>query len=458
MKRYAGLRAILLCSVLFAIGGCGSKKSVMPNLLLVTLDTTRADHLGCYGYFRNTSPTIDALADQAVLLEKCYAPIATTLPSHTSLLTGVYPLEHGITANLAGGGIPVLPSANLHSYTMVLRETGYRTAAFVSALPLRTETGISRGFEVFEEPVTKRRSAKETNKGALEWLASMDERPFFLWVHYFDPHGRRNLEVPADTVFFADESMEAFLEPRAVPLKLFATTTGDSVNTRELIDWYDGQIRTMDGQVGVLFDAIRSMGLWESTVVLVVGDHGEGLGQHRVLHHERIWGEQLHVPVILRVPGQEPRRIGETVSLIDVLPTLLALEPSLPRGAFLEQARGRDVLNGSDPLPVFGQESDRTVARERDHSTYSLTTDEWRYIYRTLGNEMLYDLKEDPFEIVNLAPEREELTKRFRAELESLIRDQMEKARFYRSGEDSSQTIELSPEDEASMRALGYVD
>ncbi len=456
--RLSALIKLPIVAGLLAIVGCGVESSNQPNLLIITLDTTRADHLGCYGYFRNTSPTIDAIARESILFERCYSPIATTLPAHTSLLTGIYPLEHGITANPQDGGLPFVPTENLRSYAGMLLEAGYRTGAFVSALPLADKSGISSGFETFDQPEAARRRGVDTNRAAFRWLDRLDDRPFLLWVHYFDPHGPTGYPAPPDTAFVTDEDLETLLEARAVRRKKTVRKTGKVVDTREMTDWYDSQIHTMDSQIGLLLDKVSSVAPAEETIVVIVGDHGEGLGQHNVLHHERIWVEQVHVPLIIRAPGHEAQRIQETVSIIDILPTVLALNPALPAGTFHKQARGRDALSPARvSRSVFSQESMREV-EGRDWSTYSLTTDKWKYVYRTSGVEMLYHLKDDPFELADLAENRRDVTARFRAELDSLVRSQKTRASFYRKGGESVPAIRLSPDEEASMRALGYVD
>ena len=193
MRRITATKAwLLLLAVCLALAGCreGIDVSGHPNIVLITLDTTRADHLGAYGYFRDTSPRIDAFAEQSIVFEHAIAPMATTLPTHVSILTATHPLEHGVLANVMHGGRRFVPAAGLRSFATVCREQGYRTAAFVSAAPLKRDSGIQLGFEVFDEPDESEaeRSGGQTSDAALRWLAGLEAGPFLLWVHYYDAH------------------------------------------------------------------------------------------------------------------------------------------------------------------------------------------------------------------------------------------------------------------------------
>ncbi|MBU0638788.1 MAG: sulfatase-like hydrolase/transferase [Planctomycetes bacterium] len=170
---------------LVILTGCGSDEQALPaaatppaapppppppNIVLISVDTLRADHLGCYGYFRDTSPNIDAFAREALFFEQAFCTMSVTLPSHVSLFTGLYPLEHGILANIEHGGVPFGWRTRVKTFAQFVSEAGYETAGFVSALPLKRDTGIAAGFEFFSQPRKMTRSAEETNQAALAWL------------------------------------------------------------------------------------------------------------------------------------------------------------------------------------------------------------------------------------------------------------------------------------------------
>ena len=181
----AAARIALACAL--ALCACG-REAPAPNLVFVTLDTTRADHLGLYGYFRDTSPALDAFGSQAIVFERFIVPMATTLPTHASLFTATQPLEHGVLANSTQGGSRFVPSTHLRSLAEVAGAAGWRTAGFVSSAVLKRGSGIETGFDAFDEPEGEQRNAEATTRTALAWLESTPRGPFLLWVHYFDAH------------------------------------------------------------------------------------------------------------------------------------------------------------------------------------------------------------------------------------------------------------------------------
>src|SRR3972149_5716968 len=205
-------------SLLLIHGKCAPPDALhSPNLVIVSIDTLRADRLGVYGDFRDTTPFLDALAGEALVFERCLAPMATTFPSHLSLFTGTYPEETGAVANANVGGLAFVPTESLRSLAQVLREGGYRTAAFVSATPLKKYTGIDAGFEHFDEPERLQRRAGETNERVKDWLSGQNHEPFFLWVHYFDPHTPYDAPEPFGSRFQAEPEQDRYLAAPRLP-------------------------------------------------------------------------------------------------------------------------------------------------------------------------------------------------------------------------------------------------
>ena len=368
-----------------------------PDIALITLDTTRADHLGCYGYHRNTSPEIDRFAEGALLFERHIVPMSTTLPSHMSLMTAVYPGEHGVLANIKHGGRPVVAAGTLHLFAEFAREEGLATAAFVSAAPLKQGSGIERGFELFDQPEGRERRAATTTDRALAWLeAQPREAPFFLWVHYFDPHGP--LAPPEEwNLFRADDALDEYLEARRFA-EVSERPDGRTLVSRNAMDVYDGEIRYMDAQVGRLLAALAERDRWDRTCVVVVGDHGEGLGQHGVAGHGFTWDEQIHAPLIVRVPGTPAGRVEAVVSTVDVLPTVLERCAFPNRERWLAQAFGRDVFSDVEPRPALSTTSSRRLDQGQLVSD-ALTLERWKYARDAEGVETLYDLELDPHEL-----------------------------------------------------------
>ena len=285
------------------LAAAASAAPAPPSVVLVTLDTTRADHLGCYGSTRALTPNIDAIARSGVRFENAFSPVPLTLPAHTSLLTGLVPRRHGVRDNAGfklDEKIPLL--------TERLGRAGYETAAFVSAAVLDRAGGLARGFATYDDGVRigdklafnyEERAASQTMEAVLPRLAQL-KAPFFLWVHFYDPH------LPY------------------VPPKPYAERFKDQP--------YDGEIAFMDAQVGRLMDALRRRGL--SFVVAVAGDHGESLGEHgEATHGIFVYQATQHVPLILRGPGLPAgASVRACVGLVDVAPTILDLVglPALP--------------------------------------------------------------------------------------------------------------------------------
>ncbi|HYN20281.1 MAG TPA: sulfatase-like hydrolase/transferase [Thermoanaerobaculia bacterium] len=366
------------------LAGCSRTETtaapVASNLVLITLDTVRADRLGCYGYAKAETPWLDRLAQEGVRFAQASAAVPLTLPSHSSLFSGLLPPHHGLRNNGAGSfpeGTPTLAT--------VLSSQGYRTGAFLGAFVLDRRFGLSRGFQTYDDEIERapgasvvleaERPGREVMDRALAWLEQEDPRPFFLWVHLYDAHA-----------------------PYVPPSPQRERHAGRP---------YDGEIAAVDEQVGRLLKVLESRGLAGSTVVAVASDHGEALGEHGELTHGLLLYEPtLRVPVLLRGPGLPAGRTIETpVSLVDLGPTLAGLlgkSLSAPASGALD---GRDLSaglrEGKEPPPsdlyaesqypaVFGW-SPLSALRRRNLKYISSSEPE------------LYDLDRDSREKVNLA-------------------------------------------------------
>jgi arylsulfatase A-like enzyme len=437
-----------------------------PNIVLVTVDTLRADHLACYGYFRETSPHLDALSREGVLFERAYSVMGTTLPSHLSIMTGLYPHQHGYVANhgaMAGG---FRSSAGRTTLAEALSGAGYATAAFVSGPTVSRATGLDSGFELFDEHKavnpktledTSRRSAATTD-AAIAWLESNPPQPFFLWVHYWDPHEPNIPEEPFASTFQSDEQLEALIDERRIDparlqalfpvdelARLFAPElaprifAGEEVQPpvidreaiRRLINLYDGDVLATDSSLGRLLDSLKATGLYDQALIAVTADHGQALGQHDWLEHGRIQGEDLHVPLVLRFPAgvlEGPRRVSDVVSSVDLVPTLLAKLPDVGAGDLARQVAGEDAL---DPKYLRNFAFSQRSVRDRDWEPeggddglkFSLTTREWKYYFRPQSQDELYDLRQDPGELRDVASEHPDIVERLRERVELLLED-----------------------------------
>ena len=451
--------ARIALGLLLALCACGRGRSE-PNFVFVTLDTTRADHLGLYGYFRDTSPALDAFGRQSIVFERSIVPMATTLPTHTSLFTSTHPLEHGVLANSTQGGSRFVPSARLRSFAEVAGAAGWRTAAFVSSAVLKRGSGIETGFERFDEPEGEQRDAEATTRAALAWLASTPQGPFLLWVHYFDAHWPYAPPPDYAAMFSSDRELEAAIAAKGIPRTVLRPLANQTEETRVSINLYDGELRFQDDQLARLLAALEARPDWGRTVVVIAGDHGEGLGQHGEAAHGGTWDEQLHAPLLMRIPGETPRRVETLVAAVDVIPTLLGRLPASPLGALLPQASGRDVLApGAPSLPIFSQDT----GRERDaaEQRYALTTDRWKFfrVEEKGGGvrHQLFDLDADPFERSDVSSQHPEVTEPLAAALRLTLDAQRSKGSALHDGRLPA-TTPPDPVLVEQLRALGYLE
>jgi arylsulfatase A-like enzyme len=464
LRAFGPLVVLALALPIPACGGDGDAAGERHNLLIVTLDTLRADHLGAYGYPLDTTPVLDGLAERGVLFENVYAPMPQTLPSHATIMTGLDPRQHGALEN------SYTLDPRLETLAEMLRARGYATAAYVGALALDRATGIDQGFDVYDQPAPgymqglpgpAEREADEVTELALAWADDHDsESPFLLWVHYYDPHfehvapRRYQRQVPPPQV------RDEVVRPRG---KVFGKVEPKLVD--HVWHGYASEVRYTDACLGKLLDGLEERGLLDDTVIAVVGDHGEGLFQHRIRGHGRhVWEELLRVPLLLLHPDGESAgtRVKGRVVLRDVLPTLLHLVLGV-EGELVSEDRGLDMwalLEQGRSLP------DRPVFLERPH--YSLETLEKqlqkvpepgfltavilgsdKLVRLPDGTQMLYDLAQDPGEQFNIAERQPDRVTRLAALLDHWLETN-------EVGPPGSQQ-ELSDERIEALKALGYL-
>lgn len=466
--RRAVFARVMLCTLATLFAGCersSRREAAKPrtgkyNVVLITIDTLRADHLGCYGYFRDTSPNMDALAHESVLFENAYAPMATTLPSHTSIMTGTHPLEHGILANVGDGGRPFRPTERLKTFAQFASTGGYKTAAFVSAAPLASDGGLNVGFDVYNEPSAEMRRAPATTSAALKWLDGVGDERFFLFVHFFDPHTPYRPPPPYDSLFSDDPQLEQFLADREIPQRVEPDLCKGRhpTITRSATNLYDGEIRYTDEHIKKLLDRLAALGLTDKTIIVLTADHGEGLGQHNWPQHGRVWNEQLHVPLMIRFPGAEnikPRRIPLLVSLLDVMPTVVAHLSADWAPAFAEQASGRNVLVANfEPSPVLSHRSARDCG-DNSGPRDALTTPGWRFLAYPRHGHLLFDLTTDPYELQNTFVPDSEAATRWIETRKRIVRAYKTRGVRLREGM-STEAVALSRQRIQQLQSIGY--
>jgi len=441
------LAATLLMLAIVVFGGVGCQDARPRNLLLISLDTLRADHLGCYGYERPTSPFLDGLAAEGVVFERAHAASPWTLPSHTSLFTGLYPSQHGVKDE--GFSVP----EEVLTLPQSLGERGFATAAVVSAHFLAPRYGLDRGFERYIVVPTNPRhggAATSVTANGLEWLGKQQGRPFFLFLHYMDIHSDYRAAPRFEALFAAPYRGPVDGSTRQLRAFTRKQIAFDAADRARLIDLYDAEIRQLDGALESLFARLREQGALDHTLVVVTADHGEEFFEHGgVLHGQSHYQEMLHVPLILVGPGL-PRglRIAAPVSLVDLAPTLLALF-SAPAPATLA---GRDLAplwrtrNLDWPERSLFAEADRTV--ERRDTERALIRGNWKLVlHRDTGARELYDLAADPREQVNLAQTDPARASQLAGELTAALASERR----------APELPQVSPSERRQLQALGYL-
>ena len=431
MRRHTAL----LAAVVLLATGCQPAPKDDWNLLILSLDTTRADHLGCYGFAEAMTPNLDRFASESgVLFEHAISPIPLTLPSHTTIMTGTYPVSHGIHDN---DGF-ILDQA-VTTLAEMLSEAGFETGAVVASYPLDSQFKLDQGFATYNDDYQQdwtldeieartalsfgflERTADEVNLAAFRWLEAHRDQRFFLWVHYFDPHQSYDPPPPYDTL---------------------------------LPSRYDGEIAFADENFGALLERLEQFGIRDRTIIVVVGDHGESLGAHgEPTHASYIYDPTIRVPLIISVPGAglaNGARISHQVRTIDIAPTVLEL---------LDVPGHPDIQGQS----LVGMMRDPETARHRPALAEShfpqyhygwgplraLRTGDWKFI---LGPKReLYDLNADPQELYNLAEARPEVATQLSAQLAELFDDHTTHP------VDRSVAATVDAATRANLEALGYV-
>ena len=326
-------------------------QSQHPHVVLITVDTLRADHLSSYGYHLRTSPTMDKLAEDGVRFERAYTPIPMTGPSHFSMFTGRYPQEHGARIN----GVSLPSDSKWLTIPQVLRRFGYTSGAFVSAWPLIGRlTQLHRDFDHYDEELERSyqvfhsmRWAEDVTRPALRWLDEhKDKAKLFLWVHYFDPHEPYNLR-------------EQFASPEQIRDRS-PDMPEYSKEVENRILRYDSEIGYADSHIRRLLDRIDKFGMRDNTLVVLLSDHGEGLGEHGFVGHGRwLFESTVRVPWIMRLPGtiKPGRVVAESVSTLDLAPTILDL--AVPE--FRHEAQvSMSYAGRSQAAAVAGEPSDQS--------------------------------------------------------------------------------------------------
>jgi len=447
---------ILFLTYLFSnlnnITGYVFSKKTDYSVILITIDTLRADHMGTYGYYRNTTPNIDNFAKKSILFSHAITQIPATLPSHVSILSSEYPHSHAVIF------FDYKVNEGIETIQKTLKQHNYTTAAIVSYFVLNKKTGINQNFDFFYDNYTgDERKADETTNLALSWLENNKEKQFFLWVHYFDPHTPfwppssyrslfdKNNDDPmtitvndAGTIknitLWYNNSQELTTDWTDIwNLKIDSSTLDASENISKIksvlnisdkdfekfMEWfnhkialYDGEISYTDYNIGKLFEFLSANKMMENTIIVIAADHGESFAKGEYFDHGLMLEQNLHVPLILYYPQVNPRRVNATVSLIDISPTILGiLNFSIPK-----QMVGKNLLEINDSCDCYSvSEKSQTLTKSIENNEWQLWNDTWHNV------STLYNIKDDPDEKINLYNARQDVVKNLTTRIEEIL-------------------------------------
>lgn len=409
--RRGGLANLVLVFLGLSLTTCAQGPGL--NIVVITIDTLRADHLGCYGYPRPTSPRLDAFAADNVMFENVACQSSQTLPSHASIFTGLNPRNHKAISHESP-----LPEEAV-TLAEILKHRGYETGAFVSSHALDSDLHLTQGFDTYWEihkelsqSVRRALHVEErdpTTEAALAWLEDHAGSRFFLWIHWFHPHRPYNPPQTYLQRFAPEYSGEASSEPEYVMKAWKGEIEIDRQDIDYLTGCYDGEVAYSDFQIGRLIDALDSLGLTANTVIVVTADHGEILYEHeRYFGHDiALYDECLMVPLVVHVPGTQPtrRRVSELTQSIDILPTLLELlEIEYPQG--LEGKSLLGLMSGGTDATGEHAFSETFPFPEKCMPRHAVRTASSKLIWKENPSGPLikefYDLATDPGEKIDL--------------------------------------------------------
>ncbi|MCZ6691484.1 MAG: sulfatase [Planctomycetota bacterium] len=479
--RFLVLSCVALCGALFPGGpGDAAPSSAIeaggkPNVILISIDSLRADHLGCYGYGPKTSPNIDRMAREGAVFEWTISSSSWTLPSHMAMFTALPDLLHGVDRN----GVKLALDHPMLAQT--LREAGYTSVGFYSGPYLHPAFGFDRGFdeyincasnpgpadaptdEVLNPPAELHPVAwaDVTNPSIYEkvtgWIGEKPQQPFFLFIHYWDVHYDYDPPEPYDKMF--DPDYQGEIDVSRYPNNKAIHGRMDPRDLRHVVSLYDGEIRSTDEWIGRLVEFLGKKGVLDNTLLVITADHGEEFFEHwQKAHRNNLHDESIRVPLILRLPGKIPAgfRTSAQARGIDLYPTILEI-------VGVERPAG---LVGRSLVPLLGKHRDEIppVAafselsnQERGPLFRSLRTSSWKVIQDVVREKWeYYDLKADPGERFPIRDEEQPKAREAIAELQGVVKA-LELLKASLSRRPGESRPELDPETLERLRSLGYI-
>ena len=406
----------------FLTGGLFGKR--IKHVILISIDTCRADRLGCYGYRYARTPNIDAFAEDSTLFENVVSTVPLTLPAHSSMMTGTIPPYHGVHDNLGYQ----LGESNI-TLAEILKEKGYATGAVIAAFVLDSRFGLDQGFDYYNDRfdeeyntigIAERKGGEVTGYG-IKWLAEHYKEPFFLFLHYYDPHQKYDPPEPFKVTLFDDD------------------------NSR-----YNGEIAYADHCVGQVIEKLKTLGIYDSTLIIITGDHGEALGGHLEMSHGYfIYQETMQIPLMFKVPGISGQlKVDDLSGVVDIMPTICSIlnidYPSGIQGKDLSQYCKRKITTKKDRHLYC---ESMTPTKSNCSSLLGVVNSRFKYIQAPRPE--LYDLVNDPHENNNLVEEQPQRARMMQDRLKKILEETVRK--------EGPDRIEFGEEERRKLEALGYI-
>lgn len=445
---------------LLLLVGCSGSETKRPNLLVVTFDTTRVDHLSCYGYGKPTSPNLDRLAADGVRYTNAFAVSSWTLPTHASLFTGKFPTSHGAHYNPEGkinlvmeGGIHGNPlwdayrantiATDQETLAGILSEHGYATKGIIGGPWLKEVFGLGKGFADWDDSNFQMEGGSELNgrtaaditDHAIAFVDAHRDQPFFLFLNYYDPHSPYTVHTDRIRTYW-----DGPLPPK-----------------KESWEWtlakYDAEISYTDEHFGRLLDHLRETGLYDDTWIVMTADHGELMGEMGMAGHgDSLSQPEIHIPLLVKEPGPSPRRgVDDTaVQQVDVLPTILrTLGLTVPgdvQGGSLTETT-HPIVSEVYPLPFMNDANRKPWRQLGDWK--SLVEGKWKFVWGSRGRNLLFDLEADPHEYRNVLAEHPDVAEAMEAKLEAYF------GSLPAPGE--APEVQVNQEDLDALKGVGYL-
>jgi arylsulfatase A-like enzyme len=444
--------------ILTLLEGCAPDITTSPSVILITLDSLTASHLGCYGYARETSPHIDAFASQATLYRRAYSTSPWTLPTHASIMTGKFPFEHGAHNFKLKGNAPREYPLDESFLTLAeaLKREGFATAALTANTGyLAPRWKLNQGFDVY---ANRRVNGEGLNKAAFKWLDAHRDESFFLFLNYMDTHSPYNVIKPSQRPDFLANVSSRHADPLFKDL-MERMIDGEArlpeADVELLGDLYDIAIANIDEYMQALFERLRELGLYEEVMIVLTSDHGEYFGEHGLVEHGKdVYQGGLWIPLIVKYPNQRKGEIVEgEVSSADIPRLIFSRFPReiakryLPQ--FSDEASERIVISENYYVyPAFWK-----LGRLNRFNRERAVVYDWPYklIRSSDGKHELYDLESDPDETENLFARQSDLAEEMRDRFERFKSGRVEML------EPGDEAIAPTPEQIEELKALGYL-